>query len=233
LSTSPVIPCLPIAPLKIPKISLPMGIELQAIADMSKPPSNCALIHNLMLQLMPTLAGFNCIIKILNVIASLEGFLSALPNVINAAAKAGDVLAAIGDMKDCLNLVLGPIAVAETIKDILLLIISYLKCFVDAIKSILNFQVGIDLNAAQGNPVLLASLSCASNNAQVSMQQLLQALGPIKPLFKMVEPLIKISQLPIALPPIADLAGAKDVREAVNQLDAMLAQLQQIVGQIP
>ena len=166
-------------------------------------------------------------------IGTLEGFLSALPNVIDAAKKAGDVIQAIGDMKECLDMVLGPFAVIETIKDILLLIIEYLKCFLDAIKSILNFQVGIDLNAAQGNPVLLASLSCASDNAQVSMQQLLQALKPIEPLFKMVQPLIKISQLPISLPPIADLAGASDVRQAVNQLDAMLGQLEQIVEQIP
>ncbi len=226
MSASPVIPCLPIPAVKIPKISLPMGIELQAIADISRPPSNCALIHNLMVQLMPTLAGFNCILKILNVIGALEQF-------VQNPLKVTGVLDAIHDMKDCLDVVLGPFAVIETIKDILLLIIAYLKCFVDAVKSILNFQAGIDLNAAQGNPVLLASLTCASDNAQVSLQQMLQALGPIEPLFKMIQPLIKISQLPITLPPIGELAGATDVTQAVNQLDAMLGQLQQIVEQIP
>jgi hypothetical protein len=211
-----------------------MGIDLQAVHDFSKgPPSDCALLHNLLLQLMPTLAGFSCILKILKVIGALEGFLSALPNVIDAAKKAGDVLSAINDMKECIDIVLGPIPMFETLKDILLLIISYLKCFVDAIKSILHFQAGIDLNAAQGNPVLLASLQCASDNAQTSMQQLLQALAPIEPLFKMMEPLIKISQLPIVLPPISDLANAKDASQAVDQLDAMLGQLQQIVEQIP
>jgi hypothetical protein len=218
----------------IPKVSLPMGIELQAVADFSKgPPTDCALLHNLLVQLMPTLAGFNCIIKILNVVASMEGFLGALPNVVEAASKAGDVLNAIGDMKDCFELVLGPVKVAETIKDILLLLISYLKCFADAMKSVLDFQAGIDLNSAQGNPMLLASLQCASDNAQTSMQQMLQALGPIEPLFKMMQPLIKISQLPIVLPPISDLANAKDASQAVDQLDAMLGQLKQIVEQIP
>jgi hypothetical protein len=208
-----------------------MGIELQAIADLSKgPPTDCTLIHNLMVQLMPTLAGLNCIIKILNVIGALEGFMTAFPNIIEVGEKAGDVISAIADMSDCLSIVLGPFAVIETIKDILLLIISYLECFVTAIKSILDFQVGIDLNAAQGNPDLLASLQCASDNAQTSMQQMLMALGPIEPLFKMVQPLIKISQLPIQLPAIGQLA---DVASAVDQLDTMLIQMHQIVASIP
>ena len=114
------------APLKIPKITLPMGIELQAMADISKPPSNCALLHNLMIQLMPTLAGLSCVIKILNVIGALEGFLNAFPNLIEVAKKTGDVLQAISDMKDCLP-VFWSVTVVETIKDILLLIIEYLK----------------------------------------------------------------------------------------------------------
>jgi hypothetical protein len=207
-----------------------MGIELQAVADFSKgPPSDCALLHNLLIQLMPTLAGFTCILKILNVIGALEKFVQGPLNPSNVSG----VVSAIGDMTDCLNIVLGPFAVIQTIKDILLLIISYLKCFLDAIKSILHFQVGIDLNSAQGNPTLLASLQCASDNAQTSMQQLLQALAPIEPLFKMMQPLIKISQLPIVLPPISDLANAQNISQAVDQLDAMVTQLQQIVEQIP
>jgi len=212
-----------------------MGIELQAVADFSKgPPSDCALMHNLMVQLMPTLAGLNCILKILNVIGALEGFLTSFAQgPFAAVSKAGDVLSAIGDMSDCLGIVLGPIPMIETIKDILLLIISYLECFVAAIRSVLDFQVGIDLNAAQGNPQLLASLQCASDNAETSMQQMLMALAPIAPLFKMIQPLIKISQLPIQLPAIGDLAGASDVKSAVDQLDQMLIQLKQVLQSIP
>ncbi len=211
-----------------------MGIELQAVADLSKgPPTDCALLHNLIVQLMPTLAGLNCILKILNVIGALEGFLTAFPNPVAVASKAGDVLAAIGDMSDCLGMVLGPIPMIETIKDILLLIISYLECFVAAIRSILDFQVGIDLNAAQGNPALLASLQCASDNAETSMQQMLMALGPIAPLFKMVQPLIKISQLPITLPDIGAITGASNVKSAVDQLDQTLIQLKQVLSSIP
>lgn len=235
MSTNIQIPCVEIPGISsIPKISLPMGIELQAIADLSKgAPTNCALLHNLMVQLMPTLAGLNCVIKILNVIGALEGFLSAFPNIVAVGEKAGDVLAAIGDMSECLDIVLGPFAVIQTIKDILLLIISYLECFVAAIRSVLDFQAGINLNLAQGNPALLSSLQCANNNAQTSMQQMLMALAPIAPLFKMIQPLIKISQLPIQLPAIGDLAGASDVKSAVDQLDDMLIQMRQIVAAIP
>lgn len=218
----------------MPKVSLPMGIELQAVADLSKgPPTDCALLHNLIVQLMPTLAGLNCILKILNVIGALEGFLTAFPNIPSVVSKAGDVVKAIGDMSDCLGMVLGPIPMIETIKDILLLVISYLECFVKAIRSILDFQVGIDLNAAQGNPALLQSLQCASDNAQTSMQQMMMALAPIAPLFKMIQPLIKISQLPIALPDIGALAGASDIKSAVDQLDQMLLQLKQVLQSIP
>jgi hypothetical protein len=39
--------------------------------------------------------------------------------------------------------------------------------------------------------------------------------------------------LPIQLPSIADITGAKDVAEAVDKLDAMLTEMQQIVASIP
>jgi hypothetical protein len=65
------------------------------------------------------------------------------------------------------------------------------------------------------------------------MQQMMMALAPIQPLFKMMEPVIKLSQLPIKLPSIADITGAKDVAEAVDKLDAMLTEMQQIVASIP
>jgi hypothetical protein len=227
-TTAPI--CVEIPAISIPSISLPMGIELQAIADFSKgPPTNCALLSNLMVQLMPTLAGLTCIFKILNVIGALEKFVSGPLNPNNVKG----VLDAIGGMSECLSFITGPAVLFETIKDILLLIIGYLKCFVDAIKSILDFQAGIDLNAAQGNPDLLASLQCANDNANTSMQQMMMSLGPIGPLFTMIQPIIGLSGLSIELPSVAGLAGASSVAESVDQLDAMLTELQQIMASIP
>lgn len=207
-----------------------MGIELQAVADFSKgPPTNCALLQNLMVQLMPALAGLTCIFKILGVIAALEKFMQ---NPVNPSSATG-VLTAIGDMGECITSIIPGTALFEMIKSILLLVIEYLKCFVEAIKSVLDFQVGIDLNGAAGNPALLQSLQCASDNAATTMQQMMMALAPIQPLFKMLEPVIKLSNLPIQLPSIADITGAKDVAEAVDKLDAMLTEMQQIVASIP
>ena len=226
-------PCIEIPSISsIPKISLPFGVELQAIADLSKgPPTNCALLHSLMVQLMPTLAGLTCVIRILNLLSKLADVVKALPNLFSAAKKIGDVTSAIEDMSDCLNII-NPGALAQTIKDILLLVISYLECFVAAIRSIFDFQAGINLDVAEGNPELVSSLQCASDNAQTSMQQMQLGLAAIGPLFTMIQTLIDISGPQIELPAVGDLADASDMASAVDQLDEMLVQLRQIVASI-
>lgn len=223
-------PCSSLGSITIPSISLPMGIELQAVADFSQgPPTNCALLTSLIVQLMPALAGLTCIFKILAVIGALEKFIKGPVNPANAVG----VLGAIGDMSECLSIVLPGIGLYTFIKDMLTLIIEYLKCFLDAIKSILDFQAGIDLSVAQGNPDLLQSLQCASGNGDAAMGQLMQAIGPIGPLFNMITPIISLSQLPIQLPSLSAITGASNIVEAVNQMDVMLGQLQQIVEAIP
>ncbi len=229
MSTSSTI-CVEIPKISVPSVSLPMGIELQAIADLSKgPPTNCALLHNLMLQLMPTLAGLTCIFKILGVIAALEKFVQGPLNPSNVTG----VLTAIGNMGECLTSVIPGTALFEMIKSILLLVIEYLKCFLDAIKSVLDFQAGIDLSGAAGNPALMQSLQCASDNAATTMQQMMMALAPIQPLFTMLQPVIELANLPIQLPSVAQITGAKDVAEAVDKMDAMLTEMRQIVASIP
>lgn len=227
-------PCTSLGSITIPSVNLPMGVQLQAVADFSQgPPSNCALLTNLIVQLMPTLAGLTCIFKILNVIGKLEGFLTAFPNLLEVPSKAAEVVEAIGDMSECLSIVIPGLGLYLMIADMLKLIIAYLKCFVDAIKSVLDFQVGIDLSVAQGNPDLLNSLQCASGNADAAMSQIMLAIGPIGPLFSMITPIIGLSGLSIQLPSLSAITGASNVSEAVDQLDAMLTQLQQIVDAIP
>jgi hypothetical protein len=231
MGASPATPCVSVSiATSIPSITLPMGIQLQAIADLSKgPPTNCALMTNLMGQLMPTLAGLNCIIKILNVIGKLEDFLNAFPNLTEVPSKAAAVVGAITDMSDCLSIVLGPFAIIPTIKDILTLIISFLLCFVEAMESILNFQVGLDLNAAQGNPNLLLSMQCASDNAEASMQGMMLALAPVEALFGMIQPLIALTHLPIQLPSLSSVTGASNIKEGLDQLQVTLQHLNNIV----
>ena len=138
------------------KITLPFG-ELKAYRDFAAGmPTDCNLAFNLLIQISPLLASMACLLKILNVISSLKEFLEAFPNIPAVPAKAAKVVAAIGDMATCLPPGLF-LSLFVTIKDILELILSFLLCLISQLESILEFQAGIDLNSAEGNPVLLAS----------------------------------------------------------------------------
>lgn len=219
------IPCIELPKAKTLKIRLPFGGELSSVADISKgPPSDCTLVNSLMLQLMPTLGGLTCFLKVLNVIKKLEELkdvkgpqdLGKLPEIAEAAA----------EVAICFN------AFAQipfTIADILRIIIAYLKCIIEAINSILEFQVGIDLNSAQGNPVLLASLNCAQNNAQTSLDQLLEALTVIEPLLEIVKPIAEVAGVSLELPSLAEATDAEDITQTLQNLSNTLEQLQQTV----
>ena len=161
------------------KITLPFG-ELKAYRDFAAGmPTDCNLAFNLLIQISPLLASMACLLKILNVISSLKEFLEAFPNIPAVPAKAAKVVAAIGDMATCLPPGLF-LSLFVTIKDILELILSFLLCLISQLESILEFQAGIDLNSAEGNPVLLASLKCAQANAQTAADHLAASIGPIR-----------------------------------------------------
>jgi hypothetical protein len=221
------IPCvtLPKAKPKAKKltITLPFGGELQSIADTSKgPPTDCALVHSLMLQLTPTLSGMTCFFKMLKVIKVLSE--------IKQPSDIMSVATAAADLSKCF-LVFD--SIPAMIADILRLIIAYLRCIIQAIKSILDFQVGIDLNAAQGNPVLLASLDCANNNAQISLDQLMEQIAVIEPLLAVVEPIAGLVGISLEFPSLAKVSGADDLPKTLENLNNTLEQLQQAVDAIP
>lgn len=214
-----------VPPLSIP---LPMGVELKALVDPSKgPPTNCALVHSLMLQLMPLLAGLTCILRMLNVFSAMKAFFGPPPDLL----KAGDVAAAIAKLVPCFGLV-DPTALCRMIKAILQMLLSYLQCILDAIKSILDFQVGLDVNSAQGNPVLLGTLECAQDNAAISLQQLQEAMAFITPLMDLLQPLLEIANLKLTLPSMGDMAG-KDAQQTVASMQDAIDNLRQIIDSIP
>lgn len=239
LSANTQVPCVPFPTIgKLPEVTLPLGFKLQAVADLSKgAPTDCSLIHSLFIQLMPFLGSLTCILKILGVIGSLEDFLTSfVKNPLKAAPAAGEVLQSIADMKDCISLAIPAMSILETIKDILLLIISYLECFVAAVKSVLDIQSKINFTSAQGNPALLSSLQCANDNAMTAMQQLMQALQVVEALFKIMQPLLKLSPISIQLPSLGQIPAARtlaEIKQSVDQLDAMLLQLKQLVESLP
>ncbi len=180
--------CVPMITFDVPSVQLPFGVELQAAADFSKgPPTQCAMLANLLVQLAPALAAMSPVFKILKVFSAMKDFFGPPPNPF----KAGDVVTAIEGVLAMID----PAQFLPVIKSILLLLIAYLNCFIEAMTSLLEFQSRIDLTIAVGNPDLQASLQCASANAATSMQQMVQALGPLGPLSAMLTQLQQIVQM--------------------------------------
>jgi hypothetical protein len=219
------VPCVQLPSAQTITIPLPMGIELRSLTDISKgPPSDCALAHSLMLQISPMLAGMTCILKMLKVFSALKDAVTVVPPLVNL----DDLITALVDLSSCF-LLIDPIQICKMVKGILAIILAYIGCLIEAFESIWNFQIGIDLNAAQGNPVLLASLNCAQTNAETSLNSLMQSMEGVMPLIDMVnivleivgEPPIELK--PLVTPSLSDLAEGvdplqpiKDVRDVIQ-----------------
>lgn len=209
------LPCISLPSLQPMTISLPFGGQLQSLVDMSKgPPSDCTLIHGLMIQLGPLLAGLSCVLKLLKVITAVTQInpsnpttlLSTIPNVVSAAA---DFAA------NCIPL---PIKWVCTIVDILKLLVAYLKCLIASVLSVLEFQAGIDFTAAQGNPVLLASLNCAQNNAAASMGQLKDAITVVESILSLIQPAIDFVGSALPGPAKDALKSISDIKTALESV---------------
>jgi len=196
---------------------------MQGFADFSKgPPSQCAMLSSLMVQIMPAMAAFSPIIKIIGILQAVKGLVAIPPDISGFTAK----------LEAVLNLI-DPLPMVAAVKSILLLVITYLQCFIQTMEGLLEFQASIDLSVAVGNPDLQASLQCASNNASVSIQQVMQSLGPIGPLMELIQPLMSIAGLSFALPSFSSLQAAQDIEQTLQTLSTTLTDLQQVVEAIP
>lgn len=206
------IPCIPLPKAQTITIPLPYGAELKSLVDMSKgPPTDCSVVHSLLLQLNPMLASMACLFKMLKVFEAVKKVVDNIgvpPNPIGVIEDVvTEVAPALADLAGCF-LLFDPCKVAQMLSAILGILISYLNCLVQMVESILNFQVGIDLDSAEGNPVLLGSLQCAQANAETSMASLSQVLDAIGPLLTMVEPLFGVVGIdPIELPDLTELSS--------------------------
>ncbi len=232
------IPCpiIPDVPEKL-EIPLPFGGAIQAFHDFSQGiPDDCTLVNNLLLQFNPMLGGLTCIIKILDTLVAvkewLEGAVGPPPDPMALATGAVDVIDKLGELAPCF-LMVTPAGICPMIKGVLEAIIKMLKCVISAVQSVLDFQIGIDLSAAEGNPVLLANLQCAQDNSQVSLQHALAALEPIEPLFKLLDPLLSIAGVSLETPPLGDIAALENVNEAIEQLEGVVTTLDEVVGALP
>jgi hypothetical protein len=222
------VPCvkLPSIP-KIPSINILGMVELKGMLDFSVgTPRDCTLAINLMLQLAPLLASMSCLLKILAVIKALED------TVNSAFTRTGDLLAKIGDLAECFG-ALTPFNIAITIKGILDLIISFLSCFLEQLDSLITFQANIDLNAANGNPVLLESLGCARDNAQTSMDNLMLSLEAIQPLLDMATSVGGVVGINVKLPALSEISVQKDHTQVITSLKQAVASMKEAINALP
>jgi hypothetical protein len=210
-------------PFPVPSVQLPFGIEMQALADYSKgAPTEASMVSSLLVQTMPAMAAMSPLLNLLNVFSALKDFLGdplKLPPLIAALEK---VIA-----------MLDPVPFAAAVKSILLLVISYLKTFIQSVTGLLAYQASIDFSIAAGNPALQASLQAASTNASASIEQLMLTLGPIAPVMDLVKPFLSLSGISIDLPSVSGLQGEKDVQKVLVSLGGMLSDLQQVLEAIP
>jgi hypothetical protein len=214
--------CVPQVSFQVPSVTLPFGIEMQGFADFSKgPPTQCAMLSSLMVQIMPALAAFSPIMKIIGILGTVKALVGPPP----------DPGAFVSKLQEVLDLI-DPAPMISAVKSILLLVITYLNCFIQAMESVLEMQASIDMSIAVGNPDLQASLQCASNNASVSMQQLMQSLGPVGPLLDLMQPFMSIAGISFALPSLSSLQGAEDIEQTLKTLSTTLTNLQQVLEAI-
>jgi hypothetical protein len=209
------------------EIPLPFGGALKPLVDMSKgAPTDCELVHSLMLQVTPMLAGLECILRLLKVVKALED------TVKSGFMKTGDLLDAISELVECFGL-LSPTGIGKLIAAILRIIIAYLNCFIDAFMSIYTFQIGLDITAAGDNPVLLDALNCAKSNSEKSMGALMDTMEGASSLMEILDLLAGISNLPLKLPSLSDIAGEEDPLQAIESLRNTLEELEQIADSLP
>jgi hypothetical protein len=219
----PAVPKIP----KIPNINILGLVELKGFLDFSVgSPRDCTVAINLMVQLAPLLASMTCLLRILAVIKAMEKFVK------NPLTETSELLEKIADMAKCFGALI-PLNIAITLKGILSLIISFLSCFLEQLDSLISFQAKIDLDSANGNPVLRASLECAKENAQNSMDNLMLSLEPLHPLLEMITSLSGVAGFDLKLPSVSNLSVEKDQTKVIENLKQAVATVKDAINALP
>jgi hypothetical protein len=187
--------------LKIPKpsplkITLPMG-ELHALNDLSKGiPNDCSMTFNLMLQLAPFLASITCLLRILKLLKPMTDIVTALAKPkLPPTSAVSDLASAVIEIAPCFAM---PAAVIPFAKDIICFIRAVLQCLLTQLKSVRDMLSGLQLRieAAAGNDDLLATLKCAQDNAQNSVDNLTSAIEPISAIIQLASPVLQMAGMP-------------------------------------
>jgi hypothetical protein len=235
------VPCIEIKPLgDLPSIPLPGGAQINPFIELGGPqPSDCKLSFNLLLQLGPLFASMGCLLKILNVLGKIVEFAQAVPGVVTKPQKLaqtiGELVPAINDALKCFP----PLAILdflEMIKQIILLILSYLACFLEQVDSILKFKATLDFGSAEGNPALTDALNCAAASADASMGNLMKSLGPIQPILKIVGMVAGMAGQSLTLPDFSSIsisAEGSSIEQTVASIKSAVDGLRGVVASLP
>lgn len=230
------LPCIEIPKIpEIPSIKLLGGAEIRGFLDFSQgSPTDCKLVFSLMVQLSPLLASMACLLKMLNVIGKLKDFVDAVPslNPVKIGNAVPALIDAIAELSGCIPAFAIP-QIIIMIKGILSLIINFLICFLSQLDSILKFQATINLDAAQGNPVLEASLICAKKNAETATQNLMKSLEPLQPILDMVTIVAGIAGQSISLPNLSGISASQDLTQVITPLHDAVGTMKQVIDSLP
>ena len=209
-------------------IPLPFGGTLTSIVDPSKgPPTDCTLAYSLMLQVMPMLSGLTCMLNVLNVIQAIKNSFTAFPPIVGGIP---DMLKAIAKLEKCFGF-FDPTQILAMIKQILLMVLAYLNCMLTAMESILHLKVGIAIGSEGGTPLLISTLNCSSNNADIAMASMMSSMGSIQPLMDLINMVGQIVGLSITMPSLSlSVTSGQDPLQPIRDF---VSTLQEIVQAIP
>ena len=221
----------------LPKVTLPTGGSLKAIADISKGiPSDCSMNINLLIQLAPLLGGIECLVKLLKLIKPLIEIVKIIPDIptkVPTPEMIQEFTEAAADLSECL-LIPTPLAMIPFVRDILCLILKILQCVIDQLRSIVNLLGGltIQLEAAEadGNTALMRSIGCAQKNAERSALHLIESLGSVGVILELVGPFMDIAGIEaIALPAFAPDSDLQSLNQSLETLQNLVDTIQAVV----
>lgn len=218
-------------------VQLPGGLSASSFADVSRAiPTDCSYALSLSLQIAPFLMAIECPVKVLKLVEPLKDIIEGLP--VPPVEPIAKFVEAAGELVGCFA-AFTPLGLGPFLKDLLFLIIKFLKCVIGALETVLASLSGLALKIGEaealGNDELKKLLECARENAMTSSQTLQDGLGPVMNLLDLVKPLLEIAgvpvevEIPAAVPP-DDLEG---LQSAIDSLKDVVAILEQIVETIP
>ena len=110
--------------------------------------------------------------------------------------------------------------------DLLRLIRTILSCLISQMETIANLMGGLTLQiqAAAGNPDLLAQLECAQENANAASAGMVSAIEPISAVLALAEPIFGIAGVPpITLAPPGGADAAASLQPTIQTLKDVVA----------